>query len=222
MKIVDNQALNDQQIIDYLRTHPDFFKVHGSLLSELNLNHDSGKAVSLIERQVSVLRDRNIQTRRRMNDLLHAARLNDELFTKTRSLTLALLDVEAWHDLNEVLATNMLVDFDADFVCCHVHHSGLMHDHLMSHAGPMPHERFVTSSVPVCTTLRADELASLFPIQNHDTSGSAVLLPLRFTETQGCLAVGSRDPQHFSSDRDTLFVTYIADVLSRVINRLAK
>ncbi|MDA1075403.1 MAG: DUF484 family protein [Proteobacteria bacterium] len=222
MKIVEKSSLVDQQVIDYLRSHPDFFKSHKSLLSELNLNHDSGNAVSLIERQVAVLRERNIQTRRRMNDLLHAARLNDDLFSKTRSLTLALLDVEEWHDLNEVLATNMLVDFDADFVCCHVHYSGLVLDHLMSHAGEMPHERFVTGSVPVCTTLRADELARLFPVQSHEGSGSAVLLPLRFTETEGCLAVGSRDPQHFTSDMDTLFVNYIADVLSRVIDRLSQ
>ena len=36
----------------------------------------------------------------------------------------------------------------------------------------------------------------------------------------GCLAVGSREPQHFSSDMDTLFVTYIGDVLSRIIDKL--
>ena len=212
--------IDDQQVIDYLRAHPDFFQAYSNLLSELELAHESGTAVSLIERQVAVLRERNIQMRRRMNDLLKAARDNDELFSKTRSLTLALLDVTCWHDLNEVLATNMLVDFDADFVCCHVQHEHLIFDHIQGHGDDMPHEAFVSGTIPVCTTLRPDELKSLFPIQDHANDGSAVLLPLAMRQSLGCLAVGSREPQHFSSDMDTLFVTYIGDVLSRIIDKL--
>ena len=34
-------------------------------------------------------------------------------------------------------------------------------------------------------------------------------------------AFGSRQINHFTSDMDTLFVTYIAEVLGRVIQRLA-
>ena len=216
----ETNDIDDQQVIDFLRAHPDFFQAYSNLLSELALPHESGTAVSLIERQVAVLRDRNIQMRRRMNDLLKAARDNDELFSKTRSLTLALLDVTCWHDLNEVLATNMLVDFDADFVCCHVQHAHLIFDHIQGHSDDMPHQEFVNGTIPVCTTLRADELKSLFPIQDHASDGSAVLLPLIMRETLGCLAVGSREPQHFSADMDTLFVTYIGDVLSRIIDKL--
>ena len=51
----------------------------------------SGEAVSLIERQVDILRERNVTMRKRMNELLQAARVNDEIFAKTRSLNLALL-----------------------------------------------------------------------------------------------------------------------------------
>ena len=216
----ETSDLDDQQVIDHLRAHPDFFQSYPNLLSELDLQHDSGTAVSLIERQVAVLRERNIQMRRRMNDLLKAARDNDELFSKTRSLTLALLDVTCWHDLNEVLATNMLVDFDADFVCCHVQHEHLIFDHIQGHREDMPHEAFVNGTIPVCSTLRAEELKALFPIQDHTSEGSAVLLPLSMRDTYGCLAVGSREPQHFSADMDTLFVTYIGDVLGRIIDGL--
>jgi uncharacterized protein YigA (DUF484 family) len=48
-----------------------------------------------------------------------------------------------------------------------------------------------------------------------------VLAPLFWDHGEGCLAIGSRQPERFTSDMDTLFVTYIGEVLSRVIQRLA-
>jgi uncharacterized protein YigA (DUF484 family) len=35
----------------------------------------------------------------------------------------------------------------------------------------------------------------------------------------GVLAIGSRDPQHYKSSVGTLFLSYIADVLSRLLPR---
>jgi uncharacterized protein YigA (DUF484 family) len=212
----------DEAIVQYLRAEPDFFQRHAGLLSELNLPHDSGRAVSLIERQVAILRERNMQMRRRMNELLQAAKDNDELFAKTRTLTLELLNVESWAELNEVLATYVLADFHADFVCAHVIGPDVHYDHLVSHDADPPYERFVGNRAPVCTTLRAEELAGLFPIQTHDRDGSAVLAPIGWETGEGCLAIGSRETNRFTSDMDTLFVTYIGEVLGRVIQRLVR
>jgi uncharacterized protein YigA (DUF484 family) len=217
----DPQNLTDDDVVAHLRADPDFFQRHAALLSELNLPHDSGQAISLIERQVAILRERNMQMRRRMNELLQAAKDNDELFAKTRTLTLELLNVHNWHELNEVLATYMLADFQADFVCCHLMALPVHLDHLTSHDSQPPYERFVHESAPVCTVLRAEELAALFPIQPHDHDGSAALAPIFWKGGEGCLAIGSRHTNHFTSDMDMLFVTYIGEVLGRVIQRLA-
>lgn len=217
----DPPKLSDDVIVEYLRADPDFFQRHANLLSELNLPHDSGRAVSLIERQVAILRERNMQMRRRMNELLQAAKDNDELFAKTRTLTLELLNVHTWHELNEVLATYVLADFQADFVCCHLLRMPVFLDHLVSHESEPPYERFVPNNVPVCTTLRAEEMNQLFPVETHDSDGSAVLAPLVWEEGEGCLAIGSRHTNRFTSDMDTLFVTYIGEVTSRVVQRLA-
>jgi len=213
--------LSDEMIVEYLRADPDFFQRHANLLSELNLPHDSGQAISLIERQVAILRERNMQMRRRMNELLQAAKDNDELFAKTRTLTLELLNVHTWHEFNEVLATYVLTDFQADFVCCHLLRMPVFLDHLVSHESESPYGRFVPNNVPVCTTLRAEEMAQLFPGETHEDDGSAVLAPLAWEEGEGCLAIGSRHTNRFTSDMDTLFVTYIGEVVSRVIQRLA-
>lgn len=226
----DPIPVTDEQVVQYLRNHPDFLQQHSHLLSELNFRHESGGAISLVERQVAILRERNMVMRRRMTELMQTAKHNDELFAKTRTLTLELLHVASWHELNEVLATYVLTDFHADFVCCHlggVRIAGpagstpMSLDHLESHTGALPHERFVRGSYPICTTLRTEELATLFPSVAHNSEGSAVLAPLTLEAPAGCLAIGSRDPHAFTPDMDTLFVTYIAEVLSRVVQRLA-
>ena len=214
--------IDDQQVIEYLRANPDFFQTYSNELSDLKVGHASGSAVSLIERQVEVLRERIFRMRRRMNQLLHTARSNDELFAKVRSLTLALLDVSTWHDLNEVLATNMLVEFDADYVCCHVQDGHVNFDHIRGYSEEAPFEPFVNGPLPVCATLRAAELQALFPIQGHERDGSAVLLPLTLNRDGGCLAVGSRETHRFTRDLDTFFVSHIGDVLSRIIDRLER
>lgn len=51
-------GLDENEVADFLRAHPDFFERHLALLSELVVPHSSrGGAVSLLERQVGVLRD---------------------------------------------------------------------------------------------------------------------------------------------------------------------
>lgn len=227
----DTGSIREEQVIIYLRNHPDFFQQHGHLLSELHLRHESGGAISLVERQVAILRERNMMMRRRMNELMQTAKYNDELFAKTRTLTLELLHVDNWHELNEVLATYVLTDFHADFVCCHLAGiaidgnaepgTSMPLDHIESHHDGLPHERYMRGPYPVCAALRKDELGELFPRVTHEGDGSAVLAPLAVEPLGGCLAIGGRDPQDFSPDMDTLFVTYIAEVLSRVVQRLA-
>ncbi|MFK7916384.1 MAG: DUF484 family protein [Pseudomonadales bacterium] len=220
-------------VIDYLRNDPDFFKRHPGLLTDLNLPHESGSTISLIERQVALLRERNIDMRRRMNELVGTAKENDVLFSNIRTLTLALLGVASWHELNEILATHFLVDFNADFVCCHLRvdapaslqsdRAGLALNHIATNDSLLPAVALQQGDKPRCVTLRSTELHSLFPGQAQAVteSGSAVLIPLNIGPVAS-LAVGSRNPDHFNASQDTLFVEYISDVTSHVVARLLR
>ena len=83
-----------EQVAAYLKAHKDFFVDHESLLADITIPHETGKAVSLVERQVGVLRERNIELRERLTRLLDVARENDMLFEKMRGLILALLETK--------------------------------------------------------------------------------------------------------------------------------
>ena len=71
-----------------------------------------------------------------------------------------------------------------------------------------------------CSSLRAEEMGSLFPIDQYNEAGSAVLLKMKLVRGGGFLCIGSSEPTMFSQEIDTMFVRYMADVLACVINRL--
>ena len=58
-KTQNTDELLERDVIKFLETHIDFFERHPDLLSSLRLPHNSGQAISLIEKQVSVLREQN-------------------------------------------------------------------------------------------------------------------------------------------------------------------
>ncbi len=222
-------TLNAESVVAYLDANPNFLQDHPALLTSLNLPHDAGTASSLIERQVAVLRERNMQARRRMNELILAGKENDALFAKIRSLTLALLDVTDWLELNEIYATLLLVDFKADFVCCHLLRSAKRqpgrHDHIIGYDDELPAAKIQPATDPLCTPLRLRDIQELFPNQTFtgddqfSAQGSAVLIPLN-VHPGGYLAIGSRDANRFRPDQDTLFVSYISELVSHVTARL--
>ena len=63
----ENDKDTERLIVRYLRDHPEFFETHLDLLADMILTHESGKAVSLIEHQVSILRDQNDQHKARLD-----------------------------------------------------------------------------------------------------------------------------------------------------------
>ncbi len=113
---------DEDSVMRYLRENPDFFGRHPTLLTDLSLPHDSGEAISLVERQVAILRERNIDMRRRLTHLVGAANNNDTLFEKTRRFTLQALDCETLDAIDGVLADTLIDDFAADYARCFVSH----------------------------------------------------------------------------------------------------
>ena len=86
-----DEDLHDDLVHDYLARHPDFFERYPSLLGTLNLPHAAGGAVSLVERQVSVLRQKDLKLERKLKELIEVARANDLLAAKIHQLSLQLV-----------------------------------------------------------------------------------------------------------------------------------
>ena len=215
---------DDEQVAQYLRDNPGFFTGREELLAGLHVPHANGSAVSLVERQVGVLRERNVELRERLNALLSIARDNDLIFEKTRALVLALLEAGDLAALAQALSRSLLEDFgmaamtlalfDADAIDLPPRVRVFDAADAEAQVGGLLKGQRV-----VCGVLRPEELRYVFG-DAADAVGSAAIVPLVFHGQVGLLAIGARDPQHFRSGMDTLFVGHIGDVLARCLYAL--
>lgn len=217
-----NDAPNAEQVAQFLRAHPDFFLQHGGLLADLRIPHASGEAVSLVERQVAVLRERNVELRERLNGLLSVARDNDIIFEKTRALVLALMEAGTLAALAQALARSLVEDFGMAATSLVLVDAGsdlvLPGVRMLATADAEPQVgNLLKGNRVVCGVLRPEELAWAFG-DAAGAVGSAAIVPLNYRGALGLLAIGARDPQHFRSGMDTLFVGHIGEVLARQLH----
>ena len=112
---IKHDTLNDSSVAEYLQTHPDFFERNGPLLSRLRLPHlrDAGATVSLVERQVEVLRERNQALERRLKELVDVARANDALADRIHRLSQRLIRAHSLPETIDALETSLREDFEA-------------------------------------------------------------------------------------------------------------
>ena len=219
--------LSAEAVADYLRAHPDFFERHPAVLEALSLPHGSGSAVSLVERQVSILRDRNIDMRARLGTLVTNARINDGLFEHTRALILDALDAHSLGALLKVVRSHLLEQFELESM------SLVLFIPSDEQAAELPDIRFdalesaqtaignlLRNQQTVLGMLRPTETAYLFPARTPAPASAAVAPLVHNAKLYGVLAIGSADPQRFTGEMGTLFVRHVAEVLARLLSRL--
>jgi uncharacterized protein YigA (DUF484 family) len=213
--------ISEQLVREYLVEHGDFLQRNPDLMDHLHINHASGSAVSLVERQVSVLRERNIDMRRRLNALTSNARDNDQLYQQTRNLVLRLLEANSVAALFDHFLDAMHQEFGVE------HASMILFDEDPDTlVGGRFEDPAVASEVvgallrgrkAICGTLREEELSYLFP--NAGAVGSAAVMPLYKNGDLGLIAVGSSDANRYGSDMGTVFLSHIAEVIIRLLPR---
>ncbi|KAA6186563.1 DUF484 family protein [Thiohalocapsa marina] len=193
-------ALQDQAVADYLRQHPDFLQRHPDVLAALSLVHGVDGAVSLLERQVRVLREQLSAEQARLDQLVARAHDNQRLANRLHELTLRLILARDLPQAHAALEESLRAEFSADAVVLK-----LFPVDLAQHAGdPLVSAflDFIDQDRCLCGPLQGPQFEQLFgdapaPIQ------SAALIPLRGRGQSGVLAIGSRDPAHFSHDMGT-------------------
>ena len=225
-KAKGDSALPDDGVVDYLLSHPEFFEVHPDLLTKLKIPHPTGTAVSLIERQVEVLRQQHRQLERKLVDLIEVARANDALIERIHRLALALLEGATLPERLYALQEQLRERFGADEVSVFLLHPGPQD----ADAGPA---RWLTPEDPGLDQfretlksgkshvgrLRPPQLEFLFGEQAERIASSA-LVPLGDKGSLGLLAVGSHDTERFSPTLGTAFLTRISELVTAALHPL--
>ena len=226
----------EKEIVEYLRAHPDFFLTHTHLLAELTVPHESGGTISLIERQVGVLRDQNRQLRHDLMELVQIARDNDRLTERMQRLTLALMESNNLSDIFFIVHDALRNDFNADLTAVRlfvapqaaVDESNAFvaiafaeqdADDLTSALAAF--KRILEAGKPVCGKLTPAQSHYLFR-ERAGEIGSSALIPLRKSSDEatacfGIMAIGSFNAEHFHPAMGTLFLTSMGTTISRAL-----
>lgn len=209
----------EQKVADYLSAHPDFFIRHADALAAIDIPHPTGDAVSLIERQVRVLREQNQQYRTQLTDLVGVARDNDALAKRLHRLTLALIETRSFDEVLNTLQDELRTLFQADAVEMKLFSTEQLNAHA-NEPGPAMFHDFIERHRPSCGTMPAEYLEFLFGSQAGET-GSAALIPLQSPPLVGVLAIGSRDPNRFHSSKGVDFLQHLAEVVSATLSAVS-
>jgi uncharacterized protein YigA (DUF484 family) len=226
--------VDEESVREFLIANGDFLQRNPDLLDHLHISHASGSAVSLVEKQVSILRERNIDMRHRLKALTANARDNDKLYEHTRALVVKLLDADSVTALCQGFMDSMRQNFQAE--CASIILFGDQptdqgyrvdrKDNAKAEIGAL-----LNSRKAVCGTLRKEEFNYLFPAtikpkalgesQPINHGGSAAIMPIAGDRLLGLIAVGSSDPHRYDKTMGTLFLAHIADVIVRLLPRFS-
>lgn len=224
----DSQALSDSAVLAFLKAHPDFLMRHPELLETLELQHSSGPAVSLIERQVELLRGKNLRLEDRLQHLIQTARDNEQRANAANRLARSLLRAPTLATIVSGLARVMRDEFNIDEVFVGVHPPTLLRQDIdgltrLDANGTIVREfhNFFRTRLIECGPISEARARLLFP-RARPLPLSAAIVPLEKERGLGMLALGSHQLERFQPKQGKYFLELTADLLAAALRaRLA-
>jgi len=222
------EPVSEDAVVSYLGDHPDFFERHSSLLRVLRLPHASGDAVSLVERQVSLLRQKDVKLERKLKDLIDVARDNDVLAAKIHALSLSLIAAD---DVGATVAAveqavregfgadhAVLVLFGDPGALGNVPGGRFFRAASRDDEAMKPFGTFLTGNGPRCGQVRDAQLEYLFRDDAGEV-GSVALIPLGSKANLGFLAIASNDKDRFHPGMSIDFLARVGDLIAAALSR---
>ncbi|RTZ59444.1 MAG: hypothetical protein DSZ32_05280 [Gammaproteobacteria bacterium] len=204
-------SLDDDQVAEFLRLDPEFFQRNPQLLELLDVPHNGPEGtVSLIERQVAVLRHRERATSAELGQLVEIARRNEQIADRLHMLAIRFMECANMDEFLDELIYGLRNSFGISSVKI------LIPD--PEHAGERPElvppdhalltelrDVLLNGQPAVCfNDLMEFDLEPVFG-ENHDMIRSFTILPVGGS-WGGVLVLGSTDAQEYCPDAGTRFL----------------
>ena len=232
-QVPQSASLTDEQVAEYLRAHVDFFDLHPDVLARMALRHpQAGRAISLIERQIDVLREKHRVLERRIAELVRTAQDNNTIFDRLQAMVRAVLLARDDTALPAIVEAAVRDGFAVPQVALRLwRHDAAPSEPAdpqwvvlaaMQPVEPAVIEQTATLTVPYCGAPDGWHAARLLSEGGADTR-SIALVPLRVgahPRPFGLLALGSADAGRFSAELGVAFLLRIGEVASAALARL--
>jgi uncharacterized protein YigA (DUF484 family) len=211
----------EESVANYLQRNPEFFERHQGLLARLRLPHArGGSTISLVERQIEVLREKQAGLESKLAELVRVARANDAISERLHRFTRRLVRAMERTEALTRIEAGLREDFDA-------FHAALVLIGAQSepdaprfvrsvpadHPSLKSFESLFASGKPRCGQARDSQRDFLFGPEGTEM-GSVALVPLGEKGSLGLLALGSADRDRFHPGMSTEFLARLADLIT--------
>lgn len=214
-------SVTEEQVIQYLQAHPDFFINHEDLLLDLQLPRPDGSAVvSLVERQLTLLREAKQRQERQLNHLRHNARENEKLLHSLQQLITALIDTTSLTEAIDYLRTALQEDFFADIVKIKIFADSSERPEYIKRSDDRikPLNALLERRGSICGQLKPEQNRAIFG-DKAENIASSVVMPICDNNGDHCIglmAIGSSDAQRYHPDMGTIFINHLGSVINKV------
>ncbi len=203
--------MNAEDVAHYLLNTPEFFEAHIETLAQITLPHPhGGRTISLGERQLLALREKNKGLEKKLHELLEFAKENEVLQHKVHEFTTSLFAARDLATLQEMIP-HLMRDIFA------VPHAVLR----LWQTTPPSMEVLVFTDVqpqPVCLHQAAHDTASWFG-ESAAQLHSFAYLPLHAGSVSiGLLVLASEDRQRFYPEMGTVFLQRISEAAGSALH----
>lgn len=218
-------SVTREAVLEYLKAHPEIFEEQAEFFNQVEIAHPySGRTISLAERQMINLREKNRLLEHRLGELLGVGETNDALGARMHQLTIALVCANRLDQMVGIVLKSLAEDFGVPQARLRLWGEGaanLGHDvctpvsaELVKEVSAMHH--------PVTGSVRTGEVAAWLGGESESIASMA-LVPLRFDgHTLGLLAMGSDDAERFVAGMGTLYIERLGDVIAAALARVLR
>jgi uncharacterized protein YigA (DUF484 family) len=226
---VEIAEVDEAAVASYLAATPEFFDRHAQLLAKIRLpdTRSGASTVSLLERQVEVLRERNRELERKVKDFVEVARENDVLGTRVLAMARRLIAARDQAAAVAAIEAALREDFGAGqsvlVLTAARAPAGLAESRFLRIvAADAPDLRsfdtLFSAGKPRCGQLRDSQREFLFGGDAGEI-GSVALVPLGGKAGLGLLACGSHDSQRFNPTMSTDFLAHVGELIAAALAR---
>ena len=212
--------VSNKEIAEYLILNPNFFKENPEVLNSIEIIHESGAAVSLIQKQVELLRSNYNSTTDKLMELLGIAKNNEDIFILTKELILSLIDASSIEEIVALIEKSFVADFGAK-------KSKVLFFTESSKNLPKGRVKNPAEARNILGNLlkpgkifcgEVNKKVAKFIFNQKTGVKEMALVPLNSSSLLGLIALGSDQPGKYSDNKDTLFLDFIAEVVSKLID----
>jgi len=218
-----SERSTENLVADYLKNNLDFFVKNPAILAELKIPHEHGGAISLVEKQLTVLREQNQETNKKIHELIEIATQNEELARRMHQLVLTLIDADDPKDIFSTMYDNLQKNFHADRVIVRLFANPAFMDSPATDefVGKESIEeslfkRIIEKREPLSGKMNHQQQVFLFGNDGDDIA-SSVMIPLHGVGWGGILAIGSFDAKRFQPGMGIELLANLGEILSFII-----